>query len=154
MAGFGDSGDDVVNAVSGDGSGDVVIAGGFRGTVDFGGGPLVGAGDNDVYLVKHDDSGVPSASGRTGAMQRGATAAEGPPAGPWFITGMWDDTTAASNSMHLIFDGIDYGDIPADVVDTDPRSWGARRRTSSTRTRDAPRRSSTSRSPWSTASTR
>jgi len=35
----------------------------------------------------------------------------------WFITGVWDDTTAASNSLHLIFDGADYGDIPADVVD-------------------------------------
>lgn len=39
-------------AVAIDPAHDVVLAGSFRGAVDFGGGPLLGTGDNDVFIAK------------------------------------------------------------------------------------------------------
>lgn len=41
-----------------DQSGSVVVGGGFAGTVDFGGGPLVSVGPYDVYLAKFDPTGA------------------------------------------------------------------------------------------------
>ncbi len=40
-----------------DPSGNVVLAGGFSGTIDFGGGPLTSAGNEDVFVVKLDPTG-------------------------------------------------------------------------------------------------
>jgi hypothetical protein len=45
------------NAVAVDAAGNVFLAGGFFGTVDFGGGPLTSAGDEDLYVVKLDAAG-------------------------------------------------------------------------------------------------
>ena len=39
-------------AVTFDAAGDVVAAGGFDGTIDFGGGPLLAAGESDIFVVK------------------------------------------------------------------------------------------------------
>ena len=39
-------------------SGDVVVVGYFRGTVDFGGGPLVSAGGEDIFVAKFNPSGA------------------------------------------------------------------------------------------------
>lgn len=44
-------------SVAVDPSGAVLLAGGFFGTIDFGGGPLVSAGDEDLYVVKLDANG-------------------------------------------------------------------------------------------------
>jgi hypothetical protein len=44
-------------AIAVDGAGDLVLAGELTGTVDLGGGPLVGAGDTDVFVVKLDQAG-------------------------------------------------------------------------------------------------
>jgi uncharacterized protein (AIM24 family) len=49
---FGDADDQRVEAVAVDASGNVIAAGGFNGTVDFGGGTLTSAGLNDVFVVK------------------------------------------------------------------------------------------------------
>lgn len=50
---FGDSFDDQGKAVAVDPTtGDVVAAGSFNGTVDFGGGPLTSAGGSDIYATK------------------------------------------------------------------------------------------------------
>jgi hypothetical protein len=54
---FGDSVAQVGNAIGFDPSGNVVAAGHFLGTIDFGGGALTTAGGNDVYLVKLDPAG-------------------------------------------------------------------------------------------------
>jgi hypothetical protein len=51
---LGDSG----NAVAVDGSGNVVVTGYFAGTVDFGGGSLTAAGNNDIFLLKLSSAGA------------------------------------------------------------------------------------------------
>jgi hypothetical protein len=53
----GPSGSQNGNALAVDGSGNIVVAGNFAGTVDFGGGPLVGAGLYDIYVAELDAAG-------------------------------------------------------------------------------------------------
>jgi hypothetical protein len=48
---------DTGNAVATDGAGNVIVAGSLFGTSDFGGGPLVTAGAEDVYIAKFSGSG-------------------------------------------------------------------------------------------------
>jgi hypothetical protein len=56
--GFGDAADDEVGwSVAVDGAGNVIVTGTFGGTVDFGGGPLVSAGQNDLFVAKLDAAG-------------------------------------------------------------------------------------------------
>ena len=55
---FGSTGPDVGRAVAVDGTGNVVVAGAFQGTVDFGGGPLVSAGGFDMFIAKYSASGA------------------------------------------------------------------------------------------------
>ncbi len=55
---FGSTGDDDGSAVAFDPSGRIFLAGDFSGTVDFGGGPLVSAGSEDIYLAKYTSAGV------------------------------------------------------------------------------------------------
>lgn len=55
--GFGDSEFQFSRALAVDGDGNVVIAGDFFGSIDFGGGPLTSAGSLDIYLAKFDPSG-------------------------------------------------------------------------------------------------
>lgn len=59
---------DQANAIAVDGAGNVVVAGRFQGTVDFGGGPLVSAGGNDVFVTKRDPNGTHLWSNRYGAV--------------------------------------------------------------------------------------
>jgi hypothetical protein len=40
-----------------DASGNIIIAGFYRGSIDFGGGALASAGDNDIFLAKYDPNG-------------------------------------------------------------------------------------------------
>jgi hypothetical protein len=54
---FGDSDEQWVFGIAGDASGNVVIAGYFDGSVDFGGGALTSAGNYDVYVAKFGPSG-------------------------------------------------------------------------------------------------
>jgi hypothetical protein len=54
------------NSVVVDNNGDVVVAGYFRGTVDFGGGNLVSAGGADIFIAKYDAAGVHQWSKRFG----------------------------------------------------------------------------------------
>jgi len=54
---FGGSGSDSAFTVGVDGSGNVFLTGKFRNTVDFGGGPLTSAGNDDIFLVKFDTNG-------------------------------------------------------------------------------------------------
>ncbi|MDI1476534.1 hypothetical protein [Polyangium sp. y55x31] len=54
---FGGPGNQVPRAAATDGTGNVVITGGFDGSVDLGGGPLTSAGGDDVFVAKLDSSG-------------------------------------------------------------------------------------------------
>jgi uncharacterized protein (AIM24 family) len=56
--GFGDTDYESGRSLSIDPSGDIVVTGSFRDTVDFGGGPLTSAGGNDIFLVKFDTDGT------------------------------------------------------------------------------------------------
>jgi hypothetical protein len=55
---FGDVQDDNGNDVAADGAGNVYAVGSFRGTADFGGGPVASAGLTDAYLAKYDPTGA------------------------------------------------------------------------------------------------
>lgn len=76
-----------------DGAGNVVVTGQFRGTVDFGGGPLTSAGDHDIFVAKYSAGGVHLWSRRFGgaAMDIGkAIAVDGE--GEVLLTGSFQNT--------------------------------------------------------------
>ena len=64
--GFGSPGGDVGYAVDVDGSGNALVTGQFQGTVNFGGGNLESAGQNDIFVAKYDPAGVHQWSQRFG----------------------------------------------------------------------------------------
>jgi hypothetical protein len=64
---FGGLNDDVAEGVSFDGAGDVVVAGYFSGSADFGSGVLTSAGGTDVFVAKYSSNGAPSWSRRFGS---------------------------------------------------------------------------------------
>jgi hypothetical protein len=49
---FGDASDQDARAVAVDGTGNVFIAGAFKGSINFGGGALTSAGNNDIFIAK------------------------------------------------------------------------------------------------------
>ncbi len=55
---FGGRGFDTVRDLAIDGSGNVIIVGAKHGSVDFGGGPLGFAGNDDIFVAKFDPAGV------------------------------------------------------------------------------------------------
>ena len=55
--GFGDAGDQLNIHAAVDGSGNVITTGSFKGAVNFGGGDLTSAGDNDIFVAKFDATG-------------------------------------------------------------------------------------------------
>ena len=56
--GFGSTGIEAGNGVAVDGTGNVIMTGLFRNTVDFGGGPLTTAGSADIVVAKYSPDGV------------------------------------------------------------------------------------------------
>lgn len=65
---FGSTGTDLLAGVATDPSGNIVITGHFQGTVDFGGDPLTGLGEYDVFLAKYDLAGNHLWSKRYGGL--------------------------------------------------------------------------------------
>jgi hypothetical protein len=63
---FGATSADYGNAVAFDPHGNVVLAGSYVGTVDFGGGPLAGSGGADIFLVSFNAAGAHRWSKRFG----------------------------------------------------------------------------------------
>jgi hypothetical protein len=97
---FGDAGDQVADGLAIDGAGNVVLAGGFTGSIDFGGGPLTSAGSYDLFVAKLDPQLEPLWGQRFGdeAMQEAIGAAvDG--AGNVILTGQLDGS-------------IDFGEGP------------------------------------------
>ena len=71
---FGSQGSEKVSGVAVDASGNVIFAGHFNGTVDFGtGSPLTSAGPSDIFVAKLDPSGAPLWARSSGDAQ-GSTA--------------------------------------------------------------------------------
>lgn len=54
---FGDASDQYASAVAADPAGNILLTGGFSGSIDFGGGPLPSAVDSDVFAAKLDPAG-------------------------------------------------------------------------------------------------
>jgi hypothetical protein len=82
-----------VTALAVDSSGEVLATGYFQGTVDFGGGPLVSAGLDDIFVLELTQSGVHKWSRRFGGY--GTDRAAGiavDTAGNLLLTGYFDDT--------------------------------------------------------------
>ncbi|MBI4699845.1 MAG: PQQ-binding-like beta-propeller repeat protein [Deltaproteobacteria bacterium] len=71
--GFGADGQDTGDGIAVDGTGSALVTGACQGTVDFGGGPLPGAGGDDVFVAKFDKDGkhVWSKRAGNGQNQRG-----------------------------------------------------------------------------------
>ncbi len=63
---FGGPTDDSASGVALDGAGAIAVTGYFTGTANLGSGPLVSAGDADIYLARYDASGKPLWSHRAG----------------------------------------------------------------------------------------
>jgi hypothetical protein len=63
---FGDANIQKAYGIAVDASGNVIVTGDFRGTVDFGGGALTSAGDYDVFVVKLGSDGAHRWSKRFG----------------------------------------------------------------------------------------
>jgi hypothetical protein len=92
---FGSTGLDYARDVAVDVAGDVLVAGWFNGTVDFGGGPLASAGSDDVFVARFDSAGNHLWSRRYGssASDKGdAVAVDG--AGNAFVTGYFQGTSS------------------------------------------------------------
>lgn len=66
---FGDVNNDSGGSLAVDGDGNILVAGDFAGTVDFGGGPLSSAGCQDVFVAAYDGSGSHLFSQRFGGTE-------------------------------------------------------------------------------------
>jgi hypothetical protein len=85
---FGDSDQQRSRAVAVDAWGNTIIVGDFRGTVDFGGGVLTDAGNNDIFVAKLDPDGAHIWSNRFGdGSTDNAHAVAVDAAGNIFVTG-------------------------------------------------------------------
>lgn len=90
---FGGAGGDRPGAVALDGSGGVVLCGGFSGTVDFGGAPLSSAGKIDIFLARYSPDGSHRSSVRWGgAGDDWGSAVAGDASGGVVIAGTFEQT--------------------------------------------------------------
>ena len=90
---FGGDGRDLASGLSVDHVGNVFLTGEFRGTIDFGGGPLASAGDVDIFLAKIDPNGKHVYSKRFGgAREDFGTGIAADYAGNVVVTGEYTDS--------------------------------------------------------------
>lgn len=55
---LGGTGYEIVTEIAVDGTGHLLITGGFEGTTDLGGGPLTSAGNGDIFVARYDPDGA------------------------------------------------------------------------------------------------
>jgi hypothetical protein len=92
---FGDGANQRANGLAVDGAGNVVVAGGFDGTLDFGSIVLTSSGVEDVFVAKLDATGAPVWAKRFGdSAQQAATAVAVDAAGDVVLTGSFSGTLA------------------------------------------------------------
>jgi hypothetical protein len=106
---FGDANQhDVVSSMAVDGAGNVLLAGAFKGSADFGNGPLVSAGEEDIFVAKFDAAGKALWSKRFGdAKQQQILGAAVDGAGNVLVTGIFDGTVDFGNEPLVSAGGID-----------------------------------------------
>ncbi len=93
---FGTTGQDELMAVASDSSGNVVITGWFRDSIDFGGGALADAGSGDIFVAKFDTNGSHVWSVKAGgAGFDGAWAATIDGSGDVYVTGIFESASIA-----------------------------------------------------------
>ncbi|MDH4038459.1 MAG: SBBP repeat-containing protein [Candidatus Krumholzibacteria bacterium] len=92
---FGDIGYDTGNSIAIDGSGNILVAGQFEGTVNFGGGDLTSADSYDVFLCCYTPAGVHLWSERFGGTSHEFVSDLAvDPSGNIVLTGQFEDTTS------------------------------------------------------------
>ncbi|WP_437484288.1 hypothetical protein WME75_44525 [Sorangium sp. So ce1014] len=113
--GFGGPASDEGWSIASDAHGNYYVSGSFRGTVDFGTGPLTSAGQADIFLLKLDPSGSVLWSKRIGIErdERGGavTVDEN---GNVFLTGRYESTPGLP--------GLDLGGCPLPIEDITPQT--------------------------------
>jgi hypothetical protein len=99
FGGSGPDGDQGV-VVGVDNARNVVVAGNFWDTVDFGGGPLASAGSTDMFLVRFDQNGTHLLSRRYGGAgaDRVNALSVAPVAGESFVAGAFEGSAAFGNT--------------------------------------------------------
>lgn len=95
---FGDANMQTAGALAVDAAGNVVIAGSFWGTTDFGGGPLVSAGNADVFVASFDADGAHAWSRRFGDADY------------QFASGVAIDGAGNAAVTGAFYGSIDFGD--------------------------------------------
>ncbi len=105
---FGDDERDFCFAVATDPLGNILIAGSFEGTVDFGGGDLTSVEGRDVYVAKLDPNGAHLWSASFGDYQtQHATSITTDEAGNVFVTGYFMNRIDLGGGMHVGAGGWD-----------------------------------------------
>jgi len=89
---FGSTGNDQAWAVVVDAVGNVVVLGWFEGTVNFGGGNLVSAGGDDIFMAKYNANGVHQWSQRFGSTGDDLPLAVASDGANIFVTGYFNGT--------------------------------------------------------------
>ncbi len=113
---FGGAGDQHGHRVATDAAGNVYVTGHFGGTLDFGGGPLVAAGQNDVFVAKLAPDGSHLWSKRFGgALDEMAQGIAVAPTGDLMIVGRFQGTVSFGGA-----DLVSAGDYDAFVAELDP----------------------------------
>jgi hypothetical protein len=103
---FGDSESQYVQHITADDDGNVIIVGSFQGTVNFGGGVLMSAGQTDIYIAKLDTDGNHIWSQRFGdSNKQNAIYAHTDNSGSIFVTG-WSLGTVDFGSGPLPYGGM------------------------------------------------
>ena len=105
---FGNTSEDLGNAVAVDAAGNVFLTGTFNGTVDFGGGNLTSVGTDDIFLAKYNSRGVHQWSKRYGSTNsfadHGAIAVDG--SGNVLLAGFFQGT-ANFGGFSLVSAGLE-----------------------------------------------
>jgi len=91
-----------------DGNGDVVVAGRFKDTVDFGGDPLTAAGASDAFVARYaGGSGAHMDSLRFGAEGNDLASAVSTNGTRTVVSGAFEDTVAFGGNSLSAADGAD-----------------------------------------------
>ena len=123
---YGGTSNDFAAGLAADANGNVVLSGGFSGSVDFGGGPLTSAGGYDVFAMRLSPSGDHLWSRRYGGTGDDSAAGMAVAAnGDVVVTGTFNGTTNLGGGS-LTSAGSSDVFVARYVADTGTHSWSRR----------------------------